>query len=374
MRADDPNLAEHYVSEGWVIVEGLVATDDLERRLRVLRHEPYHLVAAGDVMTGGRMRRYLRDIGPDYPFAWVKPLFNRASIVMTNLEAPFARDAERDVTTRNFSYRVDPGSAPTLRRAGINVMNLANNHLMDCGPEGVTETLATLGRQGIAAIGGGQDEARAHDPAIVPVGPLKVGLLGYYWNRRTAARANRPGSARDLPELAQRDIEALKQQADRIVVTVHWGVPYEREPAEEDRQKARHFIDCGADIVIGHHPHIIQPLEVHRQRPIFYSVGNFAFGSGNSRAESIVLGVGFEEEAMEVDIFPAYVRNRDPRLAYQPKLMCGEAARLTLERLVSISGPDGGRLEIGDFHARLRLKAAEEARAPGKPAPVALTA
>ncbi|TKA98635.1 MAG: CapA family protein, partial [Mesorhizobium sp.] len=109
-----------------------------------------------------------------------------------------------------------------------------------------------------------------------------IGLLGYYWNRRTAARGDLPGSARDLPELVERDLARLRPLVDRIAVMVHWGIPYQRQPTEEDRIKARQFIDLGADAVIGHHPHILQPVEIYRGRPILYSVGNFAFGSGNS--------------------------------------------------------------------------------------------
>ncbi len=333
----------------------MIPPGELELLLRTISDKPYHLVAVGDVMTGGRMRRRLADHGSNYPFAWVKPVFDRSSIVLANLEAPFARTAEKESTTRNFAYRVNPNSAHVLRRAGINVVTVANNHMMDCGHEGVRETLETLARQGIPSIGGGLDEVTAHDPAILSAGARKIGLLGYYWNSRTAARNGLPGSARDLPELVQRDIEKLKQHVDRVVVTVHWGVPYERQPTDEDRKKARHFIDCGADIVVGHHPHIMQAFEVYRGRPIFYSVGNFAFGSGNSKAESLVVAVRFSDDQIEVDLFPAYVRNRDPRLDYQPKLMCGTAALRTLDRLVSISGDSGKQLQINEFYGRLRM-------------------
>jgi poly-gamma-glutamate capsule biosynthesis protein CapA/YwtB (metallophosphatase superfamily) len=176
-----------------------------------------------------------------------------------------------------------------------------------------------------------------------------MGILGYYWNRRTAARAKLPGSARDLPYLVERDIEALRQQVDKIIVTVHWGVPYERLPSKEDRIKARHFIDCGADVVAGHHPHIIQPVEIYRGRPIFYSLGNFAFGSGNSKAEALLLGLRFVDEAIEVDVYPVYVKHRDPRAAYQPKIMTGSPASQTLRQLMAMSGEDGKRIIPHEF-------------------------
>ncbi len=334
----------------------LLDPDRLEAELRVRggAHH-YDLAVAGDVMTGMRMRHRIRRFGPDYVCAWVKPIFDRTSIPLGNLEGPFAAEAEQQDTTRNFSYKVDPRTAVVLRRSGFQAMTIANNHIMDCGRDGVRETLTALSEQGIVVIGGGPDEARAHNPAIFETRGGRIGLLGYYWNRRTSARGGLPGSARDLPELVERDIGRLKEQVDRVAVTVHWGVPYDREPQPEDRVKARHFIDCGADIVVGHHPHIIQPLEVYRGRPIFYSVGNFAFGSGNSRAESLLVCARFKGEQMLVEVFPIYVQNRDPRLNYQPKVLRGEAAARTLSRLASISGTDGEQLEIGDFSATLQL-------------------
>jgi hypothetical protein len=124
-------------------------------------------------------------------------------------------------------------------------------------------------------------------------------------------------------------------------------VPYERQPSESDRKKARLMISLGADIVIGHHPHIIQQVELVAGRPILYSLGNFAFGTGNSHAESLIVGVDFQVEQTVVDLFPAYVRNRDPRINYQPKIMTAEIAERVLEQLRSLSD-DGRAIEIND--------------------------
>ncbi len=340
----------------------LVSPDELDASLR-RRRAHYDLVAVGDVMTGMRMRHRIRRFGTRYVFAWTAPILERAAVAVGNQEGPFAEDASLEETTRNFAYKVDPQSAVVLRQGGFTAMSIANNHIMDCGPTGVAETLDALETWGLAAVGGGRAEATAHEPAIFETRGGRLGVVGYYWNRRTAARGDAPGSARDLPDLVERDLARLRPLVDRIAVTVHWGAPYEREPSPEDREKARHFIDCGADIVIGHHPHIIQPLEIYRGRPIFYSVGNFAFGSGNSRAESLLIGARFAPDGIEVDIFPVYVQNRDPRLDYQPKIMRGEAARETLNRLTAISGEHGPALRLRDHMAALRTDGAARRRA-----------
>jgi hypothetical protein len=311
------------------------------------RAEPrFSVLAAGDVMLGGRARPLVAEHGADYPFDGVRPLLQHADVVIGNLEGPLARHAPK--VDRTYSYRVDPRLAASLARAGINVVTLANNHLMDCGREGVVETLQALACAGVTPVGAGVNREAAHDAAILQAGPLRIGLLGYYWNRRCAATEDAPGGAMDPPEALRDDIGGLRGRVDRVVVAFHWGVPYERETSPEDRAKARFAVDCGADAVIGHHPHVVQPMEVHRGCPIFYSVGNFAFGSGNSRGEGLLVGLRFEEIRTVVEVYPLYVKNRDPRVAYQPKLLRGSAAGRVLGGLVAPSGPHGAALRVED--------------------------
>jgi hypothetical protein len=184
---------------------------------------------------------------------------------------------------------------------------------------------------------------------------MRIGLLGYYWNRRTAATAVLPGSAMDPPEALEADIRALRELADRIVVTFHWGVPYEPQPSPEDRAKAHFAVDCGADAVVGHHPHIVQPFEIYRGCPIFYSVGNFAFGSGNSRAEGLLVGLRFEDNKTIVNVYPLYVKNRDPRVNYQPKVLAGNASERVLGEMIKASGDSATFMKLQNGHGNIEL-------------------
>ncbi len=313
------------------------------------------LIAVGDIMLGGRSRRIIASRGPGYPFEAVGPLLNRAPVVMGNLEGPFARIARRQ--ERNFCYRMNPALAKAIAEARINVLSLANNHLMDCGRTGVLETLAALDAVSIAALGAGIDTHHAHQPVIRQAGSRRIGMLGYYWNYRCGSKTNDAGCAVDSPDVLAEDIGRLRPQVDRVVVAFHWGVPYLREPSAEDRAKARLAIDCGADAVVGHHPHIIQPFEIYRERPIFYSVGNFTFGSANSRAEGLMLGFGFEEDATIVQIFPIYVKNRDPRIDYRPAVLSGASGERILRNLAAISGSSGARLRVVDQVGRIECRA-----------------
>ena len=333
--------------------EDLFSAELLENHLAALGEPPLSLIAVGDIMLGGRTRRRIREHGRDYPFSAVLPILQRAPIVLGNLEGPLAQKAQKQ--NRNFSYRVKPKVATSVLRAGINVVTLANNHLVDCGREGVLETLEALAAAGVTPLGAAANQNAAHEPVIREAGGVRIGLLGYYWNRRCAATANLPGSAMGVFEELETDIRQLRTRVDRVVVTFHWGRPYNPEPSPRARVKARFAIDCGAHAIVGHHPHIIQAFEVYRRCPIFYSIGNFAFGSGNSRAEGLMLGFRFEEARTLVNVYPLYVKNRDPRVNYQPKLVRGEAAERMLRRLIEISSRSGGRLKIERGTGKLDL-------------------
>ena len=331
--------------------EDLLSAAELAGRLAALVEPQPSVAFVGDTMLGGRTRKVITAHGSDYPFASVRPLMQRAHALIGNLEGPFACHSARQ--KRNHSYRVNPRLADALPRAGFKVMTLANNHLLDCGREGVVETLEALEHVGVIAIGAGRDLPAAHSPAIVNVGGIRVGVLGYYWNRRTAATKDLPGSAMDPPEALAANIGALRGLVDRIVVTFHWGETYQRMPAAADVAKARLAVDLGADVVVGHHPHIVQPFEVYRQRPIFYSIGNFTFGTGNSRAEGLLLEFAFEKERTITYIYPLYVKNRDLRVAYQPKVLRGQSAARELRRLAEISEHGGRSLIIEEIRGRL---------------------
>jgi poly-gamma-glutamate capsule biosynthesis protein CapA/YwtB (metallophosphatase superfamily) len=293
--------------------------------------------AAGDVMLGGRAFSVLEEEGNDYPFRALRPLLAPAGTVLVNLEGPISRKGIR--RSRKWVYRIRPRMGKVMSREGLGVLTLANNHILDCGREGLLETIQVARDAGIGIIGAGINAAEARRPHIADLGGTRVGFLGYYWHPRCAAGPTLPGAAMDDPEKVAADVRALKGQVDRVVVTCHWGVPYQREPSEEIRLKARNAVDAGADVVIGHHPHVIQPLEVHRGRPIFYSVGNFLFGTGNSRAEGLLVAVSFREGAISSVAIPLYVRNRDPRINFQTRAIRGAAGSAFLKHLDGSGGP-----------------------------------
>jgi hypothetical protein len=347
-------LLKHIPPEEIPPSDEIFSAAGLTEYLDSLGELPLSLITVGDIMLAGRTRKFTAEHGSGYPFEGVLPILKRAPIVLGNLEGPLTRHMRKN-SQRNYAYRVKPKLAQSLKLAGINVVALANNHLLDCGRRGVLDTVEVLANAGVTPLGAGASQREARTPFIGEIGNMRIGLLDYYWNRRCAASDTLPGGAMDSPEILEADIRGLKKQVDRIVVTFHWGIPYEREPSPQDREKACFAVECGADIVVGHHPHVIQPFEVYRGRLICYSVGNFTFGSGNSRAEGLIVGIRFENRKTTVEIYPLYVKNRDPRISYQPKLLKGGAAERLLRRLADMSGKSGELLRIKKGRGMLDL-------------------
>lgn len=209
---------------------------------------------------------------------------------------PLKLDARGALLPNEFLFRAPPSQAQRLAAAGVDAVTLANNHAMDFGGEALLETLGALDVAGLAHAGAGPDLRAARQPAIVEVGGLTVALLAYCSERTLpgtdhfAATERTAGvvfacageGAAPTPEcrtLLRADIRAARAAADFVVVSFHWGDETVDEPTPLARALGRHAVNCGADLVIGHHPHVLQGIELYRGRPIAYSLGNFAFAT-----------------------------------------------------------------------------------------------
>jgi poly-gamma-glutamate capsule biosynthesis protein CapA/YwtB (metallophosphatase superfamily) len=328
------------------------------------------IVLVGDIMTWDRTARALEQWGANYPFVAVAPLLASGDLTVGNLEGPIAEQAKQ--RPGRFSYRVPPWTLKGLRWAGFDLVSLANNHVADCGDVGVLETLRHLSRAGIGAFGAGRTAAEARQPAVLQVGEVRVAFCGmvaaettiYEWQgeprpatlrrlkrqaeQQLAARPDRPGAALATEEQVERAVRAARETADVVVLYVHWGVRYHRAPTRFQRRVGRAAISAGADLVVGHHAHFWQPVELYQNRAIVYGVGNFAFGSNNRRADEALLvrAVLRGRRLVRVELFPLYTKNRDPAVHYQPKLLRGATADWMLARLVAESKEHGTELRI----------------------------
>jgi poly-gamma-glutamate capsule biosynthesis protein CapA/YwtB (metallophosphatase superfamily) len=210
-------------------------------------------------------------------------LLNAADISCVNLECPVTSRGEK--VKKPFNFRMKPAFLPALNQAGIDIVNIANNHIFDYGSQGLFDTISYLDSVGLWHVGAGRNEEEARTPVIVQAGKWRIAFEGYYGGGEApVASGSHPGVApRSLPVILA-DIDSLRSRdsVNYVVVILHWGTEKATEPDRGQIQFAHALIDGGADAVIGHHPHVLQGIERYKSGVIVYSLGNLVFG-GNSR-------------------------------------------------------------------------------------------
>ncbi|QEM69520.1 CapA family protein [Geobacter sp. FeAm09] len=293
--------------------------------------------AVGDIMLAGRWTPLLKSRGYDHPFGGVAATLAGSDINLGNLESPIASSG-REYTAKKFRFRAEPGVAAAVRKAGFNLVTLANNHSMDFGAAALTETMANLEAAGIAWIGAGENLAEARRAAIFTVKGKKIAFLGYSLTQPVeffAARRH-PGTAPGYEDIFVPDIAQARKEADYVIVSFHWGREGQGMPIPFQRSTAHKAIDAGADVIIGHHPHVLQGIERYGKGIIFYSLGNFTFASTSTTADrSVIIRLRLDDTRREAEILPLDVLYR--RVGFQPRLLSGKPAANVIERLNSLS-------------------------------------
>ncbi|ANA39074.1 MULTISPECIES: CapA family protein [Geobacter] len=303
--------------------------------------ERISLSFVGDVMLAGSATDTLQRYGYSYPFAATAAELRRSDLVVGNLEAPLT-EGGREFRAKRFRFKASPAAAAALKRAGFSVMTLANNHMMDFGAEGLSDTIRHLNRNGIAFAGAGSSIADARREASVAVRGQTVAFLAYSLTQPIEffAAAGRPGTAPGYAGHYPADIRRVRSSADHVVVSFHWGQERAALPSPHQIEAAHRAIDAGADVVIGHHPHVLQGIEIYRGKPIFYSLGNFAFGSRSPSADrSIIARVTLGKGPPVVEVIPLNVLFREVR--FQPTILTGRRAADVVDRLNRLSAPFG---------------------------------
>lgn len=235
------------------------------------------LVFGGDVMMSRYVGVRAHQISdPAAPMRDIADLFASADIAFVNLEAPFS-DAGKPYT-KGMVFKAAPDMVAALELAGIDVVSTANNHARDCGEYGIGFTLDWLAQHGIAAVGTAASGDAAHQGIVLERHAVRFGFLAYTYDQSN-------GNHKDTDERvamldvrqAKRDIAALASRTDVVVVSMHAGTEYQTKPNQDQKRFARAAIDAGAKIVVGHHPHVVQPCEEYGGGVIFYSLGNLLF-------------------------------------------------------------------------------------------------
>ena len=296
------------------------------------------LVLVGDTMLAHKAVPIIKRKGVDYPYENVGVVLQQADIAVGNLEGPVATVGE-PAPDKSFTFCSKPEVVKGMAKAGFDVFTLANNHSGDYGNEALLQTLEILKENGIKFCGAGENITEACKPAMVKVKGKTFAFLSYSrtYPFEFFAKTNKPGTANGLPGYFVPDIKKAKKNADFVVIGFHWGGEYVQEPRDYQRDFAKKAIDAGADVVFGHHPHILQGIEIYKNKLIAYSLGNFVFGTYNQKAKhSVVMRVIFEGNSVKrIELLPINVLNVE--VQFCPRLLADAEAKAVIDELGDLS-------------------------------------
>lgn len=205
-----------------------------------------------------------------------------ADFFMVNQEFPFSSRGMA-AEDKQYTFRLPPEKVSMFLEMGIDAVTLANNHALDFGTEALLDSCDTLDAAGILHTGAGADLVEAKKPVEAEMEGLSVGILGA---TRVIPEAGWAAGKHHAGMLATYDaavtleeIQRMRTEYDYVIVYVHWGIERDEKPQDYQRDLGQQYIDAGADLVIGSHPHVLQGIEYYKGKPIVYSLGNFVFGS-----------------------------------------------------------------------------------------------
>ncbi len=255
------------------------------------------LAAVGDVAVLARARARAHRDGFDAPLTALAPALRSADWGFANLEFPVAEAAWVE-PGRAAEFHHDPELPAALVRAGVRVVSLANNHLMDCGERGLLRTLETCRAAGLEAIGAGPDLDEARRPARFELAGRRVRVLAYATPSENAATSSRAGFAPLEESVVRADLERWRGEADLLVVSAHWGSMYVDYPPPRVMEWAERLERWGADLVLGHHPHVMQGFRRHGRALTLFSLGDAVFDPAAGDFEATIAGVSRRESAV----------------------------------------------------------------------------
>jgi|SRR3989344_1493014 len=259
-----------------------------KQQLAINESSSIKILFVGDLMFDRGIRHYAeKNGGNEFIFNEISPLLLKQSVVVANLEGPITDNKSISAgtkrgSTNNYFFTFDPSVAKTLFGENIRIVNLGNNHILNFKQSGVDSTKKYLSDNNISYFG-----APGGEKGIVRnINGLRVAFVSYneFLNSDTELEK----------EAVVNEVMKVRSEADITVVFCHWGVEYALAPTSDQKNMARQFIDAGADLVIGSHPHVIQPKEEYNGKTIYYSLGNFIFDQYFN--ENVRNGLGVEVE------------------------------------------------------------------------------
>ncbi len=312
-----------------------VASCNVHLGLRQQPTDTLRLYAVGDINLGRRLaKERLMEGDTLYSFLALRDSLAAADITFGNLESPIAPDPTAAPDSGGI-FAAPPAAAAALARAGFDVVSTANNHAWDGGSDALEETMRQLTRAGVRFVGSGFGRDMAEQPVILERRGWRVAFfaLTRAWNPAPYTFHSHAGSryiawgdtGRIYPAI--REVKA-KHRADLVVVSMHGGTEYVDTPPKHMQDLERGAVDAGADLVLAHHPHVLQPVVWYRHKPIVQSLGNFVFLQDDpwTRLSAILRVVVTPDRRLRLSAIPVHV-------GPQPTLATGAAADSVRRRL-----------------------------------------
>ena len=301
------------------------------------------LIAVGDISFGRHVDRVLHEYGPRHFFAFTNPLLQRANILFGNLEAPLSTRGQYktresinlpDGRIHQFvPLRGTPEAVVALGDAGFHVVSLANNHMMDYGPDALIDTLDLLEANDIQHIGAGRTRYEAEQPAILVRDGVAIAFLGFTVSGQPATKSE-PGIALAREDRIIAAVKAAQRNADLVVLSLHWGAEGQRYPFPWQREWAMKALEAGASIILGHHPHVIQGYETLGSKLVAYSLGNFIFDIiENGWGDGLVMECDLVDQS-QFYFHPIRINEH-----FQPRPLDGVEKEIVLQHLEQCSLP-----------------------------------
>ena len=271
----------------------------------------------------------------DYPFKNIKSIFTSSDISFCNLECNHTL-SESYISGKGFYIKGKPEYAKCLQ--GIfDIVNLANNHMLDYREQGMFDTMETLDSLGIKHTGAGKNIEEARKPVIITKKDISVGFLGYCLinPKYFYATEQKPGTSGsfNLELNLSEDIPRLKEKSDIVAVSFHWGIEGSHYPNNTQKYLAHLSVDLGADLILGHHPHVLQGIEEYKNSLIAYSLGNFIFGGNSQRPHhTIILQTELSKHGVfNYKVIPIFAH--PPTTKYQPRIADQDLERKVIKEM-----------------------------------------
>ena len=274
------------------------------------------IIFTGDILLDRGVRQIIERKGVDILFTKaIDSIFAQADVVVGNLECP-ATKIKAPVQKR-YIFRAEPEWLLALKRHGFTHLNLANNHAIDQGREGLADTWRNIERAGLKHLGAGSTLHEAAEPVLLTSRPRKVWLIpslrlalenwAYLDNKPTVSQESMDSLISRIQKIKKNDSTAI------VIVSLHWGGEHTLQPVPSQRLEAHRLINAGADALVCHHTHTLQTIEHYKGKPIYYSIGNFIFDQQKPiNTKACMVKIEVTRNAIKTCSIPIYIRNCTP--------------------------------------------------------------